>query len=92
MQELVYAFIHEAEHSIKVRHDYSEALSTYQRALIYINAHDIREHRLDVRTNCAKVCLKLQKYSEAYTHCQECTKLDPKNRMVRSIHSEYMIV
>ena len=75
--------ITEAGHSIQVRHDFSEALIMYLRALDYSYTHDIREHRLDVRIKCAEICLKLQKYSEAYTHCEECNKLDPKNHMVR---------
>ena len=35
-----------------------------------------------IRANCAMACLKLQMYSDAYTHCMECVKLDPENHKV----------
>lgn len=32
-----------------------------------------------IRANCAQACLKLQLFSDAYTHSQECIKLDQSN-------------
>jgi len=32
-----------------------------------------------IRANCAQTCLKLELYSDAYTHSCECVKLDPQN-------------
>ena len=33
-------------------------------------------------TNCAETCLKLQKYSDAFTYCMEYMKLDPRSSKV----------
>lgn len=32
-----------------------------------------------IRANCAQACLKLEMFSDAYTHSCECIKLDPQN-------------
>ena len=32
-----------------------------------------------IRANCAQACLKLELFSDAFTHCCECVKLDKTN-------------
>lgn len=32
-----------------------------------------------IRANCAQACLKLELFSDAYTHCCECLRLDKTN-------------
>ena len=61
---------------------YSEAHLKYLEALEYCNQNDIKEQRVLAHTNCAKVCLILQLYSDAYTHCMECARHDSDNHMV----------
>ena len=61
---------------------YSEAHLNYLEALKYCRQHDIKDQRVLAHTNCAMACLELQKYSDAYTHCTECFRLDSENSMV----------
>ena len=69
--------------------DRSETLTKYHHILDYCYKYGLdAEQRLHVRTMCAKLCLKLHKYSDAYIQCMECTKLDAKNHEVRINYSE----
>ena len=64
---------------------YSEALDKYCQALDHCRQHNMKEQMALVRVKCAMACLKLQMYSDAYTHCTECVKLDPENHKVRAM-------
>ena len=62
--------------------NYFEALSKYFQALNHCRQHNMKEQMALIRANCAMACLKLQMYSDAYTHCVECVNLDPENHKV----------
>ncbi len=38
-----------------------------------------------VRANCAQACLKLQLYSDAYSHADQCITLNPSSHKVSYI-------
>ena len=72
--------VREADQAIEVNNNRSEVLTKYLHVLEYCYKYDIKENRPHVHINCAKLYLELQKYSDAYEHCMECTKLDLKNQ------------
>lgn len=61
------------------RGDYEDALGKYFQALKYCREHKMNKEMSLIRANCAQACLKLQLFSDAYTHSQECVKLDKSN-------------
>lgn len=59
--------------------NYTEALSKYFQALKYCRENRMTKEMSVIRSNCAMACLKLEMFSDAYTHCCECVKLDKTN-------------
>ena len=68
------------KHFTEGRHE--QALGVYFKALKYCQKFNMPEEMALVRSNCALACLKLQLYSDAYSHCCECVKMDPKMHKV----------
>ena len=58
---------------------FEEALGKYFQALNLCRKNKMKKEMALIRANCAQACLKLQMYSDAFTHCSECVKLDPNN-------------
>ena len=61
---------------------YHEALEKYMKALKYSSRQNTKEQIASIRANCTMACIKQQMYGEAYTHCMEWIKMDPKNHKV----------
>ena len=59
--------------------EYEGALGKYFQALKYCREHKMNKEMSLIRANCAQACLKLQMFSDAYTHSCECVKLDKAN-------------
>lgn len=59
--------------------EYHSALGKYHHALQLCLKHDLHPQTEVLRANCAQVCLRLELYSEAYQHSDECVKLWPQS-------------
>ena len=69
----------EEGNSLFSKGDYEQALGKYFQALKYCREHKMDKEMSLIRANCAQACLKLQLFSDAYTHTCECIKLDTTN-------------
>ena len=64
---------------------YEQALGYYFQALNYCRKNDMFDEMATIRANCAQACLKLQMYSDAYSHCTQCLKFNPSSHKVRML-------
>lgn len=84
IQKDVAAYSNEAKKSFS-RQEYSNSLILYKKALKLCCQDDtLVEERELTSSNCAKVCLRLQRYDEALNYASECIRLNPKSHKVRS--------
>lgn len=74
-----YAELKEEGNSLFSKGEYEHALGKYFQALKYCREHKMNKEMSLIRANCAQACLKLQLFSDAYTHSCECVKLDKNN-------------
>ena len=66
--------------------EYHSALGKYHHALQLSLKHDLHPETEVLRANCAQVCLRLELFSEAYKHSDECVKLWPQSEKVWHVY------
>ena len=77
--QTTYSKLKEEGNSLFVHGDYKQALGKYLQALKFCREHKMRSEMSLIRANCAQAILKLELFSDAYTPCCECVKLDRTN-------------
>ncbi len=71
--------LRESGNNLFLKGCYEEALSKYFQAINYCKKRNMMDEVALIRANSAQACLKLELYSDAYTHSCECIRLDPQN-------------
>lgn len=76
---LSYPILKQEGNALFSRGNYEQALGKYFEALKYCRERNMTEEMSIIRANCAQACLKLQLFSDAFTHSSECIRLNKNN-------------
>ena len=71
--------------------DMRDALWKYTHAIELSKRLNLTSKLAILYGKCAKACLKLKRYPDAYTHASNCIELDPDSGKVRYMHRSIFV-